>query len=334
MSPVRVTDMRWGWVRKNLLLIFTFSGVIFGVGLGLGLRAAGPDNTTVLLISYPGELFIRMLKLMILPLIIASLISGSASLNAKMNGRIVVKTVLYFMATSLLNAVLGVLLAIAIHPGSPLAKEALESEINAKVGPSSTVNILDGFLDLGRNIFPENLFQASFQQVHTVYNEQSVIRENVTGTGESEQLTEVVRSVKYRAGTNTLGIIVFCLVFGTILGSLGKKGAVVVDFFTVIDAVILRIVTGIMWLSPVGVASVIMSKILIVDNLSTVMSNLGLFIVTVVVGVLVYQWIIQNLIYFLCTRRNPFTFYLNLLEPWVTSFATASTKDGALLLIS
>ncbi|ROT60689.1 amino acid transporter 2 [Penaeus vannamei] len=240
-----------------------------------------------------------------------------------MNGRIVVKTVLYFMATSLLNAILGVLLAIAIHPGSPLAKEALSSEIT-DAGPSSTVNILDGFLDLGRNIFPENLFQASFQQVHTVYNEQSVIHENITGTGESEQITELVRTVKYRAGTNTLGIIVFCLVFGTILGSLGKKGAVVVDFFSVIDAVILKIVTGIM-LSPVGVASVIMSKILIVKNLSTVMSNLGLFIVTVVVGVLIYQWLIQNLIYFLCTRRNPFTFYINLLEPWVTSFATAST---------
>ncbi|XP_042885884.1 excitatory amino acid transporter-like isoform X5 [Penaeus japonicus] len=325
MSPVRVTDMRWGWVRKNLLLIFTFSGVLFGVGLGLGLRAAGPDSTTVLLISYPGELFIRMLKLMILPLIIASLISGSASLNAKMNGRIVVKTVLYFMATSLLNAILGVLLAIAIHPGSPLAKEALTSELTSVAGPSSTVNILDGFLDLGRNIFPENLFQASFQQVHTVYNEQSVVHHNMTGTGEAEQITELVRTVKYRAGTNTLGIIVFCLVFGTILGSLGKKGAVVVDFFTVIDAVILKIVTGIMWLSPVGVASVIMSKILIVENLSTVMSNLGLFIVTVVVGVLIYQWLLQNLIYFLCTRRNPLSFYINLLEPWVTSFATAST---------
>lgn len=68
-----------------------------------------------------------------------------------------------------------------------------------------------------------------------------------------------------------------------------------------------------------------MSKILSVEKLATVMSNLGLFIVTVVVGVLFYQWFIQNLLYFLFTRRNPITFYFNLLEPWVTSFATAST---------
>ncbi|KAK8745089.1 hypothetical protein OTU49_000455 [Cherax quadricarinatus] len=325
MSPVRVTDMRWSWVRKNLLLIITFSGVLFGVALGLSLRAAGPDSTTILLISYPGELFIRMLKLMILPLIIASLIAGSASLNARMNGRIVVRTILYFLATSLLNALLGVLLVIAIHPGSPLAKQALTQGRNSSSSSASTVNILDGFLDLGRNIFPENIFQASFQQVHTVYEEQQVIQHsNLTG-GIDAHITELVRSVKYRAGTNTLGIIVFCLVFGTLLGSLGKKGAVVVDFFSVVDTVILKIVTGVMWLSPIGVASVIMSKILSVENLGTVMSNLGLFIVTVVAGVFIYQWIIQNLFYFLFTGRNPFTFYFHLLEPWVTSFATAST---------
>ncbi|KAK7074563.1 hypothetical protein SK128_028471, partial [Halocaridina rubra] len=224
----------------------------------LALRAAGPDSTTILLISYPGELFIRMLKLMILPLIIASLISGSASLNAKMNGRIVVRTVLYFMATSLLNAILGVILVIAIHPGSPLFKEliaqhmsfrpsqALVKEVATSTRTNSNVNILDGFLDLGRNIFPDNLFQASFQQVHTVYDEQIVtVKSNLTD-GADQEMTELVRTVKYRAGTNTLGIIVFCLVFGTLLGSLGKKGAVVVDFFSVIDAVILKIVTGIM----------------------------------------------------------------------------------------
>ncbi|XP_045116360.1 excitatory amino acid transporter 2-like isoform X3 [Portunus trituberculatus] len=325
MSPVRVTDMRWSWVRKNLLLLLTFSGVLFGVALGLALRAVGPDSTTILLISYPGELFIRMLKLMILPLIIASLISGSASLNAKINGYIVVRTILYFMATSLLNALIGVLLVVAIHPGSPLARQALTESLSSSSNTTSNVNILDGFLDLGRNIFPENIFRASFQQVHTVYEEQLVTQHNNI-TGVDAKITEMVRSVKYRAGTNTLGIIVFCLVFGTLLGSLGKKGAVVVDFFSVIDTVILKIVTGVMWLSPLGVASVIMSKILSVENLGTVMSNLGLFIVTVVVGVFIYQWIIQNLLYFIFTRKNPLQFYFHLLEPWVTSFATASTS--------
>ena len=51
-----------------------------------------------------------------------------------------------------------------------------------------------------------------------------------------------------RQGTNTLGMIVFCLVFGTVLGSMGKRGSLVAEFFSIVDEVILKIVTGIMWL--------------------------------------------------------------------------------------
>ena len=55
------------------------------------------------------------------------------------------------------------------------------------------------------------------------------------------------KQVAYRSGTNTLGIIFFCLTFGTVLGSLGKKGRVVIDFFHIIDEVIMKMVYGIMW---------------------------------------------------------------------------------------
>ncbi|KAL7646191.1 UNVERIFIED_CONTAM: hypothetical protein RMT77_003092 [Armadillidium vulgare] len=326
MSPVRVTKMRWNWIRRNLLLILTFSGVICGVGCGFLIRVFEPDKTVILLLAYPGELFIRMLKLMILPLVIASLIAGSASLNAKCNGRIVIRTVSYFLVTSLLNAILGIILAILFHPGANLSKAIMDNDLGGFRSTDSNVNILDGFLDLGRNIFPDNLFQASFQQVHTVYVENEAASPNKSDMAKGiEDVLPLVRKVQYRSGTNTLGIIVFCLVFGTILGSMGKKGAVVVQFFSTVDAVILKIVTGIMWLSPVGVASVIMSKILSVSNLGSVMSSLALFIVTVVVGVMIWQLIFQNLIYFIAVRKNPFPFYFNLLEAWVTSFATAST---------
>ena len=54
-----------------------------GVLLGLALRFYKLDAFYIDMIAYPGELFMRLLKLMILPLVIASLIAGSASLNAK-----------------------------------------------------------------------------------------------------------------------------------------------------------------------------------------------------------------------------------------------------------
>jgi len=112
----------------------------------------------------------RLLKLMILPLVIASLISGelflsacfmytvkctsnhnhfyvsgSASLNARMNGMIAVRTLVYFILTSLLNAVLGVALVLVIHPGNPGIRESIGHSHHARA-----VNILDSLLDLGR----------------------------------------------------------------------------------------------------------------------------------------------------------------------------------------
>ncbi|XP_043195057.1 excitatory amino acid transporter 2-like isoform X1 [Amphibalanus amphitrite] len=300
------------WIKENLLLIATISGVLMGVVLGVSIKPYQPSETARLLIAYPGELFMRLLKLMIVPLVIASLVTGSASLNARMNGKIAMRTVIYFVLTSLLNAVLGILLVVAIHPGDPTMRNAIEQS-----DQSRRATIMDGLLDLGRNVFPDNLFQASFEQTQTIYKPVATA-ENVT-----EQLMK--RSVEYRPGTNTLGIIFFCIVFGTVLGTLGEKARVVIQFFAVVDEVIMRMVSGIMWCSPLGIASIICGKILAVPKLGIIMEQLGLFIVTVVVGVLIYQLIIMQLLYLAIVRRNPWPFFWHMREAWLTVFATAST---------
>ncbi|KAF4530504.1 hypothetical protein B566_EDAN017521 [Ephemera danica] len=342
------------WFKENMLLLVTVSGVFFGVVLvpfkqasaagsilgtstWVSLRPLELSPDSILLISYPGELFMRLLKLMILPLVIASLIAGSASLNARMNGKIALRTMAYFLLTSLFNAALGILLVVAIHPGDPETKRVLGAGTENR-----EVNILDGFLDLGRNIFPDNLFQAAFQQAHTVYVERRVMVHNDTtndtstttatshnGPDNMEAMVhagvELVRDVQYREGTNTLGIIFFCLVFGTVLGTLGRRARVVIEFFSAVDEVIMKMVTGVMWLTPIGVSSVIAGKILCVNNLGLVMSQLAWFIFTVVLGVLLYQLVFMQLIYLLVVGRNPFHFYCGLVQATLTAFATAST---------
>ena len=115
------------WLKENLLLFLTFTGVLSGFVLGLTLRTFDLSQETILLIAYPGELFMRLLKLMILPLIIASLITGAASLNAKMNGMIALCTIVYFTITSLISACVGLVLVVAIHPGNPEVKTLLGS---------------------------------------------------------------------------------------------------------------------------------------------------------------------------------------------------------------
>ena len=125
--PEMTLDRMRNWLNENLLLIFTFAGVLGGFLFGIGLRMMDLSEESILLIAYPGELFMRLLKLMILPLIIASLITGAASLNAKMNGMIAFRTILYFIATSLISACVGLVLVLIIHPGNPEVKTLLGS---------------------------------------------------------------------------------------------------------------------------------------------------------------------------------------------------------------
>jgi len=236
---------------SNLLLLLTFLGVVLGAGLGIGLRPLLLAPSSILLLSYPGELFMRLLKLMILPLVIASLITGAASLNARLNGRMAGRTILYFLATSLLSSTIGLLFTLAVQPGNPRVKELLGEGTTGE----RRVELVDNFLDLGRNLVPDNIFQAALQSAITSYEEME--------TGNNTNNTEtVIKSVTYRPGTNTLGVIFFCLAFGTVLGSLGPTGRPLVNLFSIIDQVIMRMVLLIMWVSPVGIASVIAAKIL------------------------------------------------------------------------
>lgn len=154
---------------------------------------------------------------------------------------------------------------------------------------------------------------------------QKLISVNANPVSEMKEEIEMVRVIQYRAGTNTLGIVFFCLTFGTILGTIGEKGQVVINFFAAIFEVIMKmVILTCLWLSPLGISSVIAGKILDVENLNLIISQLLLFIITVALGVFFYQLVVLQLIYFLIIKKNPFKFYGQLLQPMLYSFATAS----------
>lgn len=91
------------------------------------------------------------------------LVTGLSGLDAKASGRLGTRAMVYYMSTTIIAAVLGVILVLAIHPGNPKLKKQLgEGKKNDEVSS------LDAFLDLIRNLFPENLVQACFQQVKAV----------------------------------------------------------------------------------------------------------------------------------------------------------------------
>ena len=167
-----------------------------------------------------------------------------------MNGMIALRTIVYFLVTSLISALIGLALVLIVHPGNPETKDQLGEGNTAE----RKVDIVDNFMDLGRNLFPDNLFLASFKTAYTKYEGEGdkaepTIAYRYNNTTMLHTLTSFCSNILLccRSGTNTLGIIFFCLTFGTVLGSLGKKGKIVIDFFHTIDEVIMKMVYGIMW---------------------------------------------------------------------------------------
>lgn len=76
-------------MKENLLTLLTIVGVLAGTILGWGLRATGYNWSAreVMYFQYPGELFLRMLKCLIVPLLVSSITSAIGSLDLSLSGR-------------------------------------------------------------------------------------------------------------------------------------------------------------------------------------------------------------------------------------------------------
>ena len=87
----------------------------------------------------------NMLKMLILPLIISSLISGLASLDARASGKMGLRAVIYYLTTTFLAVIVGIVLTVTIQPGKRGGEPDELTE-----GEERIVNTADTFLDLLR----------------------------------------------------------------------------------------------------------------------------------------------------------------------------------------
>ncbi|XP_030650304.1 excitatory amino acid transporter 2 [Chanos chanos] len=317
-------------MRKNLLLTLTVLGVILGAVSGMLLRVASPiDDNIIMVIAFPGDILMRMLKMLILPLIISSLITGLAGLDAKSSGRLGTRAMVYYMSTTVIAAVLGVILVLAIHPGNPKLKEKL-----GEGHKNDEVSSLDAFFDLIRNLFPENLVQACFQQIQTVVKKVEIIPEdddsNATmvdylNTTKPPPIYKDKKSLQFKSGMNVLGLIGFFIAFGICMGKMGEKAKLMIDFFNILNEIVMRLVIMIMWYSPFGIACLICGKIISIKDLEVVARQLGMYMVTVIIGLIIHGAIFLPAIYFAIVRKNPFTFFMGIFQAWITALGTASS---------
>ncbi|XP_048383467.1 excitatory amino acid transporter 3 [Stegostoma tigrinum] len=316
-------------LMKNWLLMCTILAVVLGILIGVLAREyAALSNLDKFYFGFPGEILVRMLKLIILPLIVSSIITGIATLDSDVSGKVGVRAVIYYFSTTIIAVILGIVLVMSIKPGVSQKAEEID-----RSGSTPEVTTVDAMLDLLRNAFPENLVQASFQQykskrieIEPANNATSPMVTVVMTTQMNETKNKDYKVVGgYSDGINVLGLIVFCLVFGIVIGQMGEKGKILLDFFDALNEATMRIVHIIMWFMPIGILFLIAAKVMGVDDWE-IFRRLGLYMATVLTGLAIHGGIILPVIYFIVVRKNPFIFVGGMAEALLTSVMISSSS--------
>ncbi|XP_066560216.1 neutral amino acid transporter B(0) [Amia ocellicauda] len=313
-------------VRANLLVILTVAGVILGVLMGLGVRSAGLSRVQVIYFGFPGELLIRLLKMIIIPLVVCSLVSGAASLDPKALGKLGGWAMLFFLVTTLIASAIGVSMAFIIRPGEGTG--AKPSVLGLDSGLPEPKEVVDSFLDLIRNIFPSNLVSAAFQSYATSYKSIN-ITQNITNESGAIETMYIIEKVPFGVdadGMNILGLVVFAIVFGVALRKLGEEGEILIKFFNSFNEATMVLVSWIMWYAPFGIMFLVAAKIVEMEDVATLFASLGKYILCCVLGHVVHGLIVLPLIYFAITRKNPMTFLWGICTALATAFGTSSSS--------
>nr|CAD7438910.1 unnamed protein product [Timema bartmani] len=137
-----------GCVRMNLLTILTVVGTLGGLIFGIILRNSKSEawsQREIMYIAFPGNLFLNILKGLILPLIISSIVSAIGSLDLSLSGRIGAKAICYYLCTTMSAVLLGIILCVTIRPG----KGYDAGEVDEIKG-TRNVTTVDTLLDLVR----------------------------------------------------------------------------------------------------------------------------------------------------------------------------------------
>ena len=134
--------------KRNLMVILTVSGVLAGVSLGMMVRNTNLTLAQKTYFAFPGEMLLRMLKMIIIPLVVCSLISGAASLDTRSLGKLGGIAVSYFLVTTLIASTIGVALALIIKPG--VGAGAINGNNLGLETVSANKETADSFLDLAR----------------------------------------------------------------------------------------------------------------------------------------------------------------------------------------
>lgn len=238
--------------------------------------------------NWIGVIFLRALNMIIIPLILCSITTGVASVgNADNLGRLGLKTMGYYIISTLIAIITGLILVRIIKPG-------VGAELGFNIPVENISSISDSFGTTLIKIIPSNIFEALMQG-------------------------------------QMLSIIFFAILFGFFITKINEKPRILItDVFNAALDVIMKITLFIIRFTPLGIfsitAKVIAQQVQMGNEISEVISRLGLYFITVLLGLFIHGLITLPLSVKLLGRANPIKHMKNMTTPLLTAFSTSSSN--------
>lgn len=260
------------------ILIALAGGTLFGIYF--------PELT--IWISWIGDLFLKLLKMVIIPLIVSSIITGIAGIGSPENlGRLGLKTIGFYMVTSLLAILLGLFLVNVIQPGTGADLSFAESMTTLPAADQSIGQLLLASI-------PENIFNSLatgnmlpiifFAMVFGFFTNLTAEKHQKVIHGFFSSVFEVMMRI-------TMSVI-----------KLTPYGV-----FAIIATVISKYAGD-------------------QAGLTQIFSRMGLYMITVLAALFAHSMITLHVIVWVTARINPFKHLRNMSTPLLTAFSTSSSS--------
>jgi proton glutamate symport protein len=242
--------------------------------------------------AFLGTLFLNALKMLIVPLVMSSIVTGIAGITGEGLGRLGAKTVLYYASTSLAAILVGLFLVNLLQPGvidgAPardiIGLEAMPAEVVTRVGDKDASDVVEVFL----RMVPPNIVSAAAQG-------------------------------------QMLGLIFFSLLFGYFMTRISGPGAETLrNFWQGLFDVMMWITDFVMKFAPIGVFALV-AKTVASSGLE-VFEPLLVFAITVVLALAIHAGITLSLILRFVARVSPVRHVRAMVPALLTAFSTSSSS--------
>lgn len=298
-------SQKWGLMKSNnLLTLAIFLSLVVGLIAGEALFRSYPtDQMTGILngLEFIGKtFFIGLLKMVLVPLVVSSVICGVASIGKPSElGRIGGWTLFYYFTTMIIAVTLGVVMVTTIAPGANFPEEIRTMGITQfEQGAGSTMHTRVTAAS-GTGLW------GAFKNITT-----QMIPSNPMGAAAEGQL---------------LPLISFSLIMGVVLLVIGEKGKPVLAFSEGIFEAMMKLVSWILWLAPIGVGCLVAWTVARIGA-KELIGPLGKYMITVIVALFLHATIILPAVLYLFGKTQPYRFMWQMKAALMTAFGTDSSS--------